>query len=140
MLVRDYVLNEVLANEAPEVIDVLSAAAVVPRVNPSLASALTDRPDAGELLRTAEAHGLFLTRRGVDGWFELHALVRSVLTADLASRSPDRLAELHARAARWFEDADEVVVALDQWLLADRPSDALRLLSASHGRALRQRP
>ena len=33
VLVQDYVLHEVLANEAPEVIDVLSAAAVVPRVN-----------------------------------------------------------------------------------------------------------
>ncbi len=134
MLVHDYVLNEVLANEAPEVIDVLSSAAVAPRVNPSLACALTDRPDAGELLRTAEDHGLFVTRRGVDGWFELHALVRGVLTADLANQSPSRLRELHTRAARWFEDADEVVVALDQWLLADRPRDALRLLSASHGR------
>jgi LuxR family maltose regulon positive regulatory protein len=134
VLVHDYVLNEVLANEAPEVIDVLSAAAVVPRVNPTLAHAMTDRPDAGELLRTAEARGLFVTRRGVDGWFELHALVRGVLTADLASRSPSRLTELHTRAARWFELADEVVVALDQWLLADRPRDALRLLSASHGK------
>ena len=63
VLVQDYVLHEVLANEAPEVIDVLSAVAVVPRVNPSLAQALTDRPDAGELLRTAEARGLFVTRR-----------------------------------------------------------------------------
>jgi LuxR family transcriptional regulator, maltose regulon positive regulatory protein len=134
VLVQDYVLHEVLANEAPEVIEVLSAAAIVPRVNPSLARALTDRPDAGELLRTAADRGLFLTRRGVDGWFDLHELVRGVLTADLASRSPSRLAELHARAARWFEDADEVVVALEQWLLADRPRDVLRLLSASHGR------
>ena len=64
VLVQDYVLHEVLANEAPDVMDVLSAAAVVPRVNPSLAQALTDRPDAGELLRTAEARGLFVTRRG----------------------------------------------------------------------------
>ena len=134
VLVQDYVLHEVLANEAPEVIDMLSAVAVVPRVNPSLAHALTDRPDAGELLRTAEARGLFVTRRDVDGWFELHALVRGVLTAYLASRSPSRLAELHTRAARWFEEADEVVIALDQWLLADRPRDVLRLLSASHAR------
>ena len=37
VLVADYVLHEVLANEVPEVIDVLSAAAIVPRVNPSLA-------------------------------------------------------------------------------------------------------
>jgi LuxR family transcriptional regulator, maltose regulon positive regulatory protein len=134
VLVQDYVLHEVLANEAPEVIDVLSAASIVPRINPSLAYALTERPDAGELLRTAADRGLFLTRRGVDGWFDLHELVRGVLTADLASRSPRRLAELHARAARWLEDADEVVVALDQWLLADRPRDVLRLLSAIHGR------
>ena len=133
VLVHDYVLHEVLANEAPDVIDVLSAAAVVPRVNTSLAQALTDRPDAGELLRTAEARGLFVTRRGAGGWFELHALVRGVLTADLASRSPGRLAELHTRAARWFEDAGDVVVALDQWLLADRPRDVLRLLAANHG-------
>ena len=133
VLVQDYVLHEVLANEAPEVLDVLSAAAIVPRVNPSLARVLTGRPEAGELLRTAADRGLFLTRRGVDGWYDLHELVRGVLTADLASRSPSRLVELHARAARWFEDADEVVVALDQWLLADRPRDVLRLLSASHG-------
>ena len=140
MLVQDYVLHEVLANEAPEVIEVLSAAAVVPRVNPSLAQALTDRPDAGELLRTAEARGLFVTRRGVGGWFELHALVRGVLIADLASRSPGRLAELHTRAARWFENAGDVVVALDQWLLADRPRDVLRLLVGEPRRPLRQRP
>ena len=133
MLVQDYVLHEVLANEAAEVIEVLSAAAVVPRVNPALAQALTDRPDAGELLCTAEARGLFLTRRrGAGGWFELHELVRGVLIADLASRSPSRLEELHARAARWFENAGDVVVALDQWLLADRPGDVLRLLAASH--------
>ena len=134
VLVHDYVLHEVLANEARDVIDVLTAVAVVPRVNPSLAVALTDHADAGELLRTAERRGLFLSRRGAGGWLDLHALVREVLTADLASRSPSRLAELHARAARWHEDADEVVVALEQWLLADRPRDALRLLSASHGR------
>ncbi len=134
VLIRDYVVREVLANEASEVIDVLSAAAVVPRINSILAQALTDHADAGELLRTAERHGLFLTRRDSGGWFDLHALVREVLTADLASRSPSRLAELHIRAARWFEEADEVVVALDQWLLADRPREALRLLSASYGR------
>ena len=113
---------------------------MVPRVNPSLAHALTDRPDAGELLRTAEARGLFVTRRGGDGWFELHELVRGVLRADLASRSPGRLAELHTRAARWFEDADEVVVALDQWLLADRPREAAAIPLGEPRPALRQRP
>ena len=98
-----------------------------------LAHALTGRSDAGELLRTAEARGLFLTHRGTGGWFDLHALVREVLITDLASRSPSRLTDLHTRAAQWFEATDEVVMALEQWLLADRPRDVLRLLSAHHG-------
>ena len=132
VLVNDYVWREVLARELGDVLDVLSAAALVARINPSLATAITRRPDAGDLLLVAEEHGLFLTRQGASGWFELHALVRQVLRADLAVRAPTTLAELHARAARWFEDADEAVAALDQWLLAGRPREALRLLATTH--------
>ena len=43
------------------------------------------------------------------------------------------LVERHARAARWFEDAGEVPTALEHWLLAQRPREALRLLAAEHG-------
>jgi LuxR family maltose regulon positive regulatory protein len=132
-LIQDSVLHEILATEAPELIDVLYAAAVVPRINLGLAAALTARPDAGELLRAAEGRGLFLTRRGAGGWFDLHALVRDVLTADLAGKSPSRLCELHSRAARWFEDAGEVVIAIEQWLLAERPRDALETTPAIGG-------
>ena len=123
-------MREVLAAEPPELIETLSKVAVVERVNPSLAQALTARPDAGELLVRAEERGLFVTRLGVEGWFEIHSLVRAALIAELASRSPSQLAELHVRAARWFEQAGEVPLALEHWLRADRPRDALRLLAA----------
>jgi LuxR family maltose regulon positive regulatory protein len=130
--VQDYVLRELLANEPLEVIEILHATAVVPRVNAGLAEALTGRSDAADLLRLAAERGLFLSRLGVGGWFGLHGLVRDVLTTDLQQHAPGDLAELHARAARWFEDADEVALALEQWLLAGRARDALRLLSAQH--------
>ena len=39
--------------------------------------------------------------------------------------------ECHERAARWLEQSGEIVSALDQWLLAERPRDALRLLAAT---------
>ena len=132
LLVQDYVLNEILVNEEAATIDVLCAAAVVPRINALLARTLTGRPDAGELLVHAEHRGLFVMRFGPSGWFELHSLVREVLIAEMSSRSPRHLAEQHATAAQWFEDADEVVVALDQWMLADRPREVLRLLAATH--------
>src|SRR5499427_1736252 len=119
LLIHDYVWREALGGEAPELVEAMLNVAVADRVNTSLAQALTLRSDAGALLLRAE------------GWFEIHALARAALRAELASRSPVRLAEQHARAARWFEDAGEIPQALEHWLDAGRSREALRLLAAS---------
>jgi LuxR family maltose regulon positive regulatory protein len=132
LLVQDYILREVLAAEAPELVEALTDISVVERVSPRLAHALTKRDDAEQLLDRAESRGLFLTRIDPEGWFEVHSLVRATLTAELGSRSPSRLHEQHARAAQWFEQAGEVPLALDHWLAADRAREALRLLAAKH--------
>lgn len=129
LLFADYVWHEVLAAEPPELVRVLLDTSVVARTNGSLAAALSGRPDADELLVEAEARGLFVTRLGPSGWFEVHAVLRQELLAQLARTSPERVIGLHTRAALWFEDAGEVPSALEQWILAGRPRDALRLLA-----------
>ena len=131
-MIHDYVWHEVLAAEDPELIEVLQATAVVERVNGSLALALTGRPDAGHVLLQAKARGLFVTRLGVEGWFEVHSLVRMVLRTELRDRAPDRLLELHARAAAWYEEAGEVSLALEHWIEGACHRRALRLLAAKH--------
>jgi LuxR family maltose regulon positive regulatory protein len=132
-MVRDYVLHEVLAGEAPELLDALADVAVVPEVGPSLAKALTGRPDAVDLLRRAEARGLFVTRLPGPGRFAVHPPVRAALVAEQAAEAPERLADRHARAARWYEDVGDTAPALHHWLLAGRPRQALGLLAAQHG-------
>jgi LuxR family maltose regulon positive regulatory protein len=129
LLFSDYVWHEVLATERREVVEALLDTSVVRRTNAGLASALTGRPDAGELLLEAEARGLFVTRLGSSGWLEVHTVVRDELLAEAKRRSPERVASQHARAAQWFEDSGELSSALEQWLLASRPRDALRLLA-----------
>jgi len=131
-LVHDYVFHEVLAAEAPEVVDALLDMSVVERVNGSLASALTGRTDIAALLDATEARGLFLNRLGTGGWYAMHSLVRSILVAELQERSPDRLARQHGRAAEWFQERGETVPALEHLLLAGEYGRALRLLSAEH--------
>ncbi|WP_395656203.1 LuxR C-terminal-related transcriptional regulator [Nocardioides sp.] len=128
-LVGGYVWREVLDAERPELVDLLVSTAVVPRLNYGLAEALTGRPDAGDLLVEAEERGLFVTDLDAGGWFEVHGLVRELLLADLARRRPDRLREQHARAARWCEDVGDGPAALEHWLAAEAPAEALRLLS-----------
>lgn len=131
VLVHDFVWREALGGEAPELIETMLSCAIVDRVNTSLAQALTQRSDAGALLLLAEARGLFVTRVGSDGWFEIHALARAALRSELAGRPSGRLAEQHARAAKWFEEAGEVPLALEHWLDAGRSRDALRVLAAT---------
>ena len=130
LLVADYLWNEVLADEPDELVETLRAVSVVDRADAGLAAVLTGRSDAARDLATAEADGLFVSRVAGTGWYELHALVREVVLSDLTARAQDRAQELHARAARWFEDHDEVPRALEQWLAGGQPREALRLLAA----------
>ena len=131
MQVVDYVFNEVLAAEDPEMVEVLTDISVVDRVNPSLAHALTRRRDAVDLLLRAEERGLFVSRLAPEGWFELHSLVREALVSDQSKRSPERSAERHARAGKWYEAEDEVALAFEHFLAAGQPKTALRLLAAT---------
>ena len=130
LLASEYLWQEVLRAESPEVVELLVDISLVDRVSTGLAQRLTGRTDAALLLSLAEARGLFVNRLSATDWFEVHSLVRERLRAELTARSPARLAELHARAAGWFEEAGEVAPALDHWLLAGRPRDTLRLLAA----------
>jgi len=127
---EDYIWLEVLATEDDDLVDVLLAASVVDRVDPDLARILAGRLDAAELLARAEDRGLFVTRIELTGAFEMHALVREVLLSVLARRWPERLRQLHGWAAGWYEAHGQAVTALEHWLRADRPRDALRLLAS----------
>ena len=130
LFVSDYVWREVFAAESSELVDALLDIAVVERVNPNLAMCLSGVSDARALLSEAESRGLFVTRLGSSDWYEIHTLVRERLRAELVRRSPSHAAEMHVRAARWFEEAGEIALALDQWITADQPREALRLLAA----------
>ena len=131
LMVTDYVWNEVLAQESPELIDVLLDVSVVESLTTSLAAALADRDDAQTFLLEAETRGLFVERLD-SGDLQIHGLVRRVLLAEAVRRDPDRVRERHARAARWFGERPGIVDiarALEHWLAADDPRSALRLLA-----------
>ncbi len=132
LMLDQFVWHEVLGENADEVVTMMLEISVVERVSISLAQALTGRLDVGQLLNKAEARGLFVTALGGAGWFQIHALVRAALLAELTRRSQQRLEEGHARAAKWFEDSGEIPLALEHWLLAGRPREALRVLTANH--------
>lgn len=131
-LLNDYLWDEVLAAEDPDVLEVLLATSVAERIHTGLARRLTGREDAAVLLETARSRGLLVTRLATDT-YRVHDLVRAALLREVERRAPDRTNELHAEAAAWCQDEGELVLAIEHWLAAGRTRDALRQLAMSSG-------
>ena len=82
------------------------------RLSGALCDAVTGRPGSQALLEQIEREGLFLVPLDeVRGWWRYHHLFADLLRARL-EQEPGRVAELHKRAAAWYEDhglADEAI-------------------------------
>ena len=125
----DYLITEVVDQQPARMRDFLYATTLVDRVNPALARVLSGAPDAGQMLRQAEQQGLFVAALdGRDEWYRYHHLFAEALRHELRVRSPEAADAIHGRAAAWFEARGEAASALEHWLAAGRPEEALRLV------------
>ncbi len=123
--VGDYLTEEVLALQSPEIRDFLLRTSVVDRVCGDLANALTGGHDGGRTLQHLEHEGALivcLDRRG--RWFRYHGLFLELLRARLDEAHPDLRADLHARAGTWLAANRCGREALPH-IVAAEPTDAL---------------
>ncbi|WP_326837416.1 LuxR C-terminal-related transcriptional regulator [Amycolatopsis rhabdoformis] len=146
-IVSAYLVDEVLAPLSEEEREFLREISVCERVSASLATALSGRVDAGELLARLEHRTAMLFRTGAGRRiYRLHTLLRAHLLTDLMLRTPRRVPALHRRAAEWLrarhQAGDAVTHALeagDSALVADLlRRHALDLLLAGEHDVLRR--
>ena len=72
--------------------------------------------------------GLFLAALdGSDEWYRYHHLFAEALRHELRVRFPDASDAANGAAAAWFEEHGDAATALEHWLAAGRPDEALRL-------------
>lgn len=128
----DYLVGEILARLPAAVLDLLHAVSVCDPVSAPLATAVSGRLDAGEVLDALE-HDTSLVLSSGPGriWYRLHPLLRSHLLADLTRRRPDLVSDLHARAADWYADGGRPVPALAHARRAGTPDRVALLLRRS---------
>ncbi|MFW3170967.1 LuxR C-terminal-related transcriptional regulator [Geodermatophilus sp. CPCC 206100] len=125
--VADYLMGEILARLPAPVLDLLRAVSVCDPLSAALAAALSDRPDAGEVLDALEQDTSLILSSGQGRvWYRVHPLLRSHLLADLRRRRPDLVLDLHRRAADWYAARGHPVPALAH----ARQSGDLDLLAA----------
>ncbi len=117
--VVDYLAEEVLDRESPEVRDFLLGTAVLERLTGPLCDAVLETSGSSRMLEALDRRNLFVVplddRRG---WYRYHHLFGDVLRAHLRAERPDQVADLHRRAAVWHHDAGDIVPAVRHALAA----------------------
>lgn len=130
--VVDFLVEEVLTRQLPQVRDFLLRSSVLDRFGSSLCDAVLDRVDSEQMLRTLERANLFLValddRRG---WYRYHQLFADVLRARLRSEHPELISVLHERASHWFEQQDLADPAIRHSLAAGNVHRAAALIEAA---------
>jgi LuxR family maltose regulon positive regulatory protein len=100
--VLDYLAEEVLDRQDPQVREFLLETSVLSRLSADLCDAVTGRAGGQVMLERIERAGLFLVPLDeVRGWWRYHHLFAGLLQARLRAGQPGRVAALHRAAATW---------------------------------------
>ncbi|MEO6044376.1 MAG: LuxR C-terminal-related transcriptional regulator [Tepidiformaceae bacterium] len=106
--VVDYLVEEVLDRQSPEVRRFLLRTSILARLSGSLCDAVTGGDDGRSMLETLERRNLFVTplddRRR---WFRYHQLFSEVLLAHLLEEHSEDVPKLHKRASAWYSSNGE---------------------------------
>jgi LuxR family maltose regulon positive regulatory protein len=137
--VLDYLTEEVLARQPDEVVYFLMETSVLDRLCGPLCDAVTGRTGSQERLEALERANLFMVPLDDERrWWRYHHLFADLLRTRLAHEQPERVPELHRRAAAWHEEHGSADEAVRHALAADAPDWAARLVER-HVEGLLQR-
>lgn len=98
-----YLAEDILNQQAPEVVDFLLKTSVAERLCPSLCEALTETGEGQAMLDRIRHLNLFLSPfENEPSWYRYHGLFRKFLQTRLQADRPELFAELHRRACDWL--------------------------------------
>lgn len=124
----DFLKEEVLERQAPEIRAFLLETCVLDELTPSLCRIVTRREEAARLLDEIWRRNLFLIQMDAEGEaFRYHAIFLEFLRQRLRVRMPGKRAELHGRAAAGLRRADPAA-AIGHLLVAGRWQAAMTLI------------
>ena len=158
--VADFLAEDVLARQRPEIRDFLLRTSILRQFNAPLCQALNPRIDARRTLDQLDAANLFITPIGngssggpnggpsggpghrpgsgsaataapaAEPEWRYHSLFADFLRAQLARERPDELARLHLAASGWYESQGRPVPAIDHAIEGGDAPLAIELLAA----------
>jgi LuxR family maltose regulon positive regulatory protein len=99
----DYLIEEVLEHQTDELKTFLLNTSILSRMNGSLCDALTGQENGEATLLQLEKANLFVASLGGErSWYRYHRLFADVMQNRLQRLKPDRIPDLHRKAAEWY--------------------------------------
>ncbi|MBO9600865.1 MAG: LuxR family transcriptional regulator [Cohnella sp.] len=100
----DYLVEEVLQRQSDAVRSFLLRTSILDRLHGPLCDAVTGLEDGSARLKSLEQGNFFVVPLDDSRqWYRYHHLFAEVLSSFLKAEYPDQVAELHARASKWYE-------------------------------------
>jgi LuxR family transcriptional regulator, maltose regulon positive regulatory protein len=125
----DFLVNEVLDQQPPEVEDFLMETSVLESFDGALCDAVTGRHDSAELLhRLREAHLFVIELDRQAGWYRYHHVLAAFLQGRLRARSHERMRRAHAAASRACAARGNLLSAVNHAMAADDVGAAFDLV------------
>jgi LuxR family maltose regulon positive regulatory protein len=130
--IGDYLTEEVLSRHPDEVREFITTVSFLDRFSAPLCDFVSETTHSAAILHDLERGNLFLVPLDAERrWFRFHHLFAAVARAELEAEHPDRMPELHARAARWFGDRGHIDEAVRHSLAGGRATEAALLVQAN---------
>lgn len=123
--VASYLIEEVLNAQPAHIREFMLRTSILDRVSADIADVLVGEGQGASVLPNLAMANAFVQREG-RGWYRYHSLFAAVLRLKLRREDPDRVPDLHRRAAWWYRrngslaDAVQHAAAADDWQLAAR--------------------
>ncbi|QBD76391.1 hypothetical protein EPA93_10380 [Ktedonosporobacter rubrisoli] len=125
----EYISEEILVHQAPEIRDFLLKTSILSRLCAQLCEAVTGQADGQA--RLSSLYSANLLQNAPDSsetWYSYHPLFAEALRAYLHKYMPEMVPELYRRASRWYEEQQNNEEACEYALQAGDFSRALDLL------------
>lgn len=130
--IGDFLSDEVLRRQPPELQEFLIATSILRKFNSSLCDAVMETHGSRAMIDEVERLNLFLFSLDTEHhWYRYHHLFSDFLRRRLNERFPHLVVGYHRRASRWLADHRFVTDAIDHSFQADDLDRAGELLDSS---------
>jgi len=127
--VTDYLSEEVLAQQCPQVRSFLLRTSILRQLSLPVCQALLPQINCAAVLQKLERSNVFLSAiSGAQGQYRYHSLFADFLRAQLEREEPEQPTRLHLAASGWYEEQDRPVPAIDHAIEGGDYPHAVQLL------------